>query len=498
MKKQLLILGLAGMLLTSCDPLKDEGKFISDNMTAESLLQGATFAQYDAVTDENGNVTYIPSETGNYIQYNFPNVSAVVVYYLKNGAQKQLSYGRSGGIFYYLPSRGSDPQQTLYFSYLNPDGTEAVAEKQFTMKVAQELDPAVKVLVSDAGVKRWRWMPTNVNGGAVWGNGGYGGAEQDGGLDIANAWWGCGVEDGTCPDKFSGQTQHAGSRYDKIKDECYALSYMEFNEDMSLTAYAPDGTVINTGSFGISNYKNNEITDASICSRGVLTTSEGAILWPFAINTEGMQPTQFNINYLDVARMILSYSEEGTAWSACTWWSFMSDADPEVLALHEWHWKPTEVNGGAVWGNGGYGGGSQDGTGVIANAWWGCGVNDGDCPDKFKDQMQHAGASYIDGEEYSTSRMVFSAENGTITLYNGDTELRKGTFEVDFTQNAELFTIGTLKTSAGAILWPFAINMNGYEPTEFKIAYLGPETMILQYPESDAAWSACTWWSFGK
>ena len=503
MKKSLLIFALAGVVFTSCDPLKAEGDFVSETMTSETLLNGATFAQFDGVKDDAGNLTYTPSSTGNYIQYDFPNVAAVTIYYInKKGEKSTLSYGRPGGIFYYLPARGSDPVQTLYFSYVNEDGKEVVAEKQFTLNVAQELEPAVKVLVSNAGVKKWKWMPTSVNGGAVWGNGGYLAGEQSGGLDINGAWWGCGVEDGDCGDKFSGQSAHAGSRYDEIKGECYALSYMEFNEDMSITAYSPEGIKINTGSFSIKDYNNNEITNADNFTRGTLETSEGAILWPFAINTGGTQPTSFDIGYLDAARMVLLYAAPGTGgWGECTWWSFMSDDDPSgIISSQEWHWKPTSVNGGAVWGNGGYMAGSQDGTGAINGAWWGCGVEDGDCPDKFNSQLAHTGGVDVSEEIYSASKMVFDEDEATLTVYGKDgNKLREGSFSFDMTPNEETFSIGNLITSEGGILWPFAINTGGYQPTSFEIGYLGTDAMILIYATpGTGGWGECTWWSFGK
>lgn len=502
MKKTLFILGLTGMMLTACDPISDKGTFDSPQMTAESLLNGATFQQFDAATDADGNVVYTPAERGNYIQYNFPNVSAVTIYYMKNGEQKTLSYGRAGGMFYYMPSRGSDPTQTLYFSYLNADGKEVVAEKQFTLNVAQALDPAVKILVSNNGTKKWKWMPTNTNGGAVWGNGGYCAGEQNGSLDINGAWWGCGVEDGECADKFSGQSQHAGDRYNDIKGECYALSYMEFAEDGSLVAYSNTGEKINEGSFSIKNYNNNEIVDASTFSRGTLETSAGAILWPFIINTNGQQPTQFEIGWLDPSRMILIAAPEGTgAWGECTWWSFMSDDDPTgILASHDWYWRPTSVNGGAVWGNGGYAAGSQDGTENINGAWWGCGTNDGDCGDKFSGQMQHAGPAYVEGEEYNNAHMVFNEDEASITVFDKDgKQIRQGSFSVNMTPNAETFSLGTLGTSEGLILWPFQINSNGYQPTSFEIGYLGSNAMVLIYATpGTGAWGECTWWSFGK
>ncbi len=504
MKKQLLIFALAGVVFTSCDPLKAEGDFVTKEQTPETLLNGATFGQYDATTDSDGNTTYTPSDMGNYIEYNFPSVAAVTVYYIKNGEKKVLSYGRSSGIVYYMPSRGSDPQQTIYFEYIDPDGNDVVAEKQFTMNVAQALDPAVKILVSNAGVKKWKWMPTNTNGGAVWGNGGYLAGEQEGGLDINGAWWGCGVEDGDCGDKFSGQSSHAGDRYDEIKGECYALSYMEFNEDGSLTAYSNEGVKINTGSFAIRDYDNNEITNADKFTRGTLETSEGAILWPFAINTGGSQPTSFDVGYLDAGRMVLLYAADGTGgWSECTWWSFMSDDDaPGILSSHDWHWKATEVNGGAVWGNAGYCAGSQDGTGAINGAWWGCGTEDGDCADKFSSQTDHAGGLYSDfvGDTYNASKMVFDEDEASITVFDQDgKQIRQGSFSTDMTPNPDTFSIGTLNTSEGSILWPFAINTGGSQPTAFEIGYLGTDAMVLIYaPAGTGGWSECTWWSFGK
>ena len=277
---------------------------------------------------------------------------------------------------------------------------------------------------------------------------------------------------------------------------------MEFNEDGSLIAYSNEGVKINEGSFAIKDYNNNEITNADKFSRGTLETSEGAILWPFAINTDGFKPTAFEIGYLDVSRMVLIYAADGTGgWSECTWWSFMSDDDASgILASHDWHWRPTEVNSGAVWGNGGYMAGSQDGTGAINGAWWGCGVEDGDCPDKFSGQMQHKGDAYVPGEEYAASKMVFNEDEQSVTVFGKDgNELRAGSFSLDMTPNAEHFSIGNLNTSEGAILWPFAINTGGQMPTSFEIGYLGTDAMVLIYAApGTGGWSECTWWSFGK
>lgn len=505
MKKTLLILGLAGMLFTSCDPVMDEGKFVSNTMTSESLMNGATFAQFNKVVADDGTESYVPASDGNYIQFNFPGVSAVNAYYIKNGEKKTLSYGRAGAMVYYQPSRGSEPQQTLYFSYLNQDGTEVVAEKQFTLQVAQSLDPAVKVLVSNKGSKKWKWMPTTVENGAVWGNAGYPLNQQDGGIGIDGAWWGCGVNDGDANSDFTGQTQHTGGKYNEIQGECYSLSYMEFSEDGSIIAYGNDGAKIAQGSFSISEYKNNEITRPDANSRGILETTAGSILWPFTCDDSapGNEPTKFEIAYLDASRLII-YAQNPNGWSS-TWWSFMSDDDPGgILASHDWHWKPVENEGfpQAVWGNAAYLGGAQDGTGIINGGWWGCGVNDSDLPekDRFAGQMQHAGPAYVAGEEYSTSKMVFNEDESTITVYDKDgNKIREGAFSLDMTPNPDHFSIGNLNTSEGTILWPFAINTGGFQPTTFEIRYLSSDGLILFYaPEGTGAWDGATWWSFGK
>ncbi len=113
---------------------------------------------------------------------------------------------------------------------------------------------------------------------------------------------------------------------------------------------------------------------------------------------------------------------------------------------------------------------------------------------------QHAGSAYVEGEEYSTSKMVFNEDEASITVFdkNGK-QIRQGGFSLDMTPNAEHFSIGNLNTSEGTILWPFAINQNGLEPTSFEIGYLGSDAMILIYaPEGTGGWSECTWWSFGK
>lgn len=96
--------------------------------------------------------------------------------------------------------------------------------------------------------------------------------------------------------------------------------------------------------------------------------------------------------------------------------------------------------------------------------------------------------------------MVFNEDEASITVFGKDgNELRSGSFSFDMTPNEEHFSIGNLNTSSGVILWPFAINTGGQQPTSFEIGYLGSDAMILIYaPEGTGGWGECTWWSFGK
>lgn len=493
MKKIAIMSVLMLGMLASCDPIKEDGSFSVDTISSADLLAGATFSQYsdEACTQ--------PAADGNYIKYDIPNVSSVVIYYIKkDGTEFKLSQSSSAGVLNYVPLRGSDPQQTLYFRYINPNGEETVASRDFTLQVAAELSAGDKLLCSNSGTKKWKWYPTSANGGAVWGNGGYLAGPQAGGADINGAWWGCGVEDGDCADLFSSQLAH--SAVGAITGEEYADSYMEFCEDGSLTKYGKDGNKLNTGSFQLTDYNNGEAIDDN-GNMAYLNTSAGAILWPYQINKNGFTPEKFEVAYLSVDRMVLVYASEGTGgWGEATWWSFGSDDDAQgCLTSSEWTWAPTSANGGAVWGNGGYLAGPQAGGADINGAWWGCGVEDGDCADKFSSQLAHSAAGAITGEEYSTAYMTFS-EDGVLTKYDKDgNKMNEGSWSLDMTPNPDHFSLGYLNTSAGAILWPYQINQNGFKPEKYEIGYVSGSRLVLVYAsEGTGGWGEATWWSFGK
>ena len=151
----------------------------------------------------------------------------------------------------------------------------------------------------------------------------------------------------------------------------------------------------------------------------------------------------------------------------------------------KWYWSATTTNGGAVWGNAGYHGGPQSGGADIAGAWWGCGVEDGLANHVFSSQLQHSAVGQLTGEEYSTSYMEFY-EDGTLVKYdNKGNEISTGSFKIEGLNGGkdidEFGTKAYLNTSAGAILWPYAINKDGFKPERFEVAYLSVSLMILLY-----------------
>lgn len=164
-----------------------------------------------------------------------------------------------------------------------------------------------------------------------------------------------------------------------------------------------------------------------------------------------------------------------------------------------WTWKETSINGGgAVWGNAGDSGEmwSEDN---ISSAWWGCGTVDGSCSITFQDNLNHSSIGELTGEEYSGSTMVFGSD-GKLTKYDQNGSLlNEGYYSISLIPDYNNARYGVLTTSVGAILWPYQINGGGYMPTEFDIAYITEESLILRYsPWGAGSWGECTWWSFGS
>lgn len=493
MKKYIFVMMAAAALFTACDPQIDNKDWSGQTVSADELTVNIV-NQYDL----NADGTYTKSADGNYVEFATSPSKVVEVYYINNkGAEMILSKGKPNGIFPLAPARGSEPVQTVYFRTREYDGSSVTVSTQVTVKVATDLSTEMKLFCSNSGSKKWFWCPTAVEGGAVWGNGGYQAGAQDGSENINGAWWGCGVEDGTATGSFSKQLQHSAAG--KITGEEYSTSYMQFNEDGTVDKFDKDGNKLGTGSFSIDDYNNGEPIDANL-NVAYLNTSEGAILWPYAINKDGFQPTRFEVAHLSVDRMVLIYAAPGTgSWSECTWWSFSSNDDLAgyLTTSPKWGWAPTAVEGGAVWGNAGYQAGPLDGSGAINGAWWGCGVEDGTATGSFSKQLQHSAAGKITGEEYSTSFMTFG-EDGIIAKFDKDgNKLGEGSWSIEKGATPGGFN-ATLKTTEGAILWPYAINKDGFQPTAFEIGYISKDKMILVYaPEGTGGWSECSWWSFG-
>ena len=179
-------------MLTACDPIKDSKTLDIDSYTSNSLLDGAEFSQY---ADQ---ACTTPAADGNWIKYNIPNASGIYIYYIKaDGSEFKLTSGAAGGVFNFVPSRGSDPNQTVYFKYINANGEEVVASKDFTVAVAAELKPEVRLIASNAyGKKTWKWnthsgISANGVDNLFWGNFGADGnwRNEDFG-SCGFAWWG--------------------------------------------------------------------------------------------------------------------------------------------------------------------------------------------------------------------------------------------------------------------------------------------------------------------
>ena len=156
-----------------------------------------------------------------------------------DGTEFKLASGSAGGVFNFVPARGSDPNQTVYFKYINANLEEVVATHDFTVEVAQELKPEIRFLASnDYGKKIWKWDPTVT--GVVWGNMGYcGGAGADVGISGNGQWWGVVAESETEAGSGNGFLQQLQHTHDGAYhgDGDVDKSYMIFTEDGILTSY---------------------------------------------------------------------------------------------------------------------------------------------------------------------------------------------------------------------------------------------------------------------
>jgi hypothetical protein len=495
MKKSILLFAVALGMLTSCDPIKDSKDMDVDKFTSASLLDGATFSQYaDA-----GCTT--PQADGNWIKYSVPKASSLYIYYLKaDGSEFKLAGGQSAGVFNFVPSRGSDPNQTVYFKYINADLEEVVASKDFTVQVAAELKPEIRLLASnDYGSKIWKWNK-NAPDGVVWGNMGYcGGSGEAVYTGAAGAkWWGVVAESETEAGSGNGFLQQLQHTEDGAYhgDGDVDNSYMEFTEDGILTSYDASGNVIRTDAFAVEGYD-----PAGEWKVGDLVTK--AILWPYEINSGGNIPGRYEICYLSADKMTLVYPDGGDfgslgGWGEATFWQFTSNSDINGMAAgydggKDWTWN-TEALDGVVWGNMGYCGGAGANA-VASGKWWGV-TSEAD----FLTQGAHTGSEGFKGDESMDAFMTLNAD-GTIVRHAGDgSVINSGTYEFVPVVGNE-WKVADLNTTAGTILWPYEINSGGNMPTTFEVVDMSGSHMTLVYPDGGAfdglgGWGEATFWQF--
>ncbi len=163
-----------------------------------------------------------------------------------------------------------------------------------------------------------------------------------------------------------------------------------------------------------------------------------------------------------------------------------------------WTWD-TSLNGGG-WGNSGYKGDSGENfANTGSSTWWAC------PPKDLSSQMDHS-VDKLTGDCSSLATMVFH-ENITVKCYDADgKEFRSGTFSIENwnrgERDADNWSKGILKTSAGATLWPFEINAKDRGATkyvtEYEIIELNHDKLVLVHPDGGAqgAWGEATWWRF--
>ena len=494
MKKQILIMVAALGLLTACDPSKDSiGMPGNSSLSGDQLASGFTTKQYE---DE----TYtIEAPDGNYFTYFTSPSRVVTIYQLDDeGNRNVLSAGEANGFFKIVPKRGNSTEQTYYIETRDFNGNTITAQKTATVYVPQELEPAMRWLASDSyGSKTWKW-DTEFRAGPVWGNLGYAAGDDW----TSGIWW------GAAPEELTGQLQHSDTGVATGEESSAAT--MVLYDDGNVACFDAGGNQIRKGKYSVEDWsmeRHIASVDGSQAnwSYGKLKTTEGAILFPFQINSGGNKPTEFEIIDMDANHLRLIYAAPGTgSWGEATWWAFTSNSDDEGAMTNfdtkDWTWDTEFREDGAVWGNLGYAAGEDWTSGI----WWGA------KPEDLTGQLQHSDTGVATGEESADAYMTFNWKNGKVTCYAADgSEIRSGNYSVMWLGGERIqqsvdgsqanWAYGTLSTDPGSILFPFQINSGGNKPTDFEIIELDAEHLKLIYaPEGTGSWGEATWWAFKK
>lgn len=193
------------------------------------------------------------------------------------------------------------------------------------VSISQESSPVAGILKMLAGEsadgKSWTWDYDGVN--PVWGNMGYcGGEGSEVGLNRAGQWWGVVAENETDIDFLNGFMQQLQHTHDgKAHGDESMRAYMTLGFDGTIVRHAGNGSIINSGTFSLVPYDNNEWKVAD------LKTTAGTILFPYEINSGGNMPTTFEMVYLSDKKLCLVYPDGGDFeslgyWSEATFWHF--------------------------------------------------------------------------------------------------------------------------------------------------------------------------------
>ena len=173
----------------------------------------------------------------------------------------------------------------------------------------------------DGNGKAWTWNTECPNGGVVWGNMGYSG---DSGVDAytgSSKWWGVvGEFDSDAGSGFSSQTGHRGG--DAITGDESMDAYMIW-KDGEITSYNAAGQAIRNGSYAFETVEGNSWKVANLN----IESSNGAILWPYEINSGGNMPSTYEVCYMTNDAMTLVYPAGGDFsalgnWGEATFWQF--------------------------------------------------------------------------------------------------------------------------------------------------------------------------------
>lgn len=166
----------------------------------------------------------------------------------------------------------------------------------------------------------------------------------------------------------------------------------------------------------------------------------------------------------------------------------------------KWVWDDTFRADQASWGNMGYLPGSGESFATEGNGiWWGMKPD----AETISTQLQHAtdgnGPKYAGG-----AYMTFNYDLGTVTSYTESGEkIASGSFDVPAAtwfnggRDGNNWSMGTLTTTAGSILWPYQINGKGFKPEAFEIMQLdGKHLKLIYAAPGTGSWSEATWWAF--